>query len=356
MGDAPPLVAVYTAAGGTSPASAGQPFTQCVAYSNDRGRTWVKYANNPVVGHIAGENRDPKVFWHEPTQRWVMALYLEHDRFAILTSPDLKEWRQTSEVRVPGSIECPDLFELPVEGESGATKWIFWTANNAYLVGDFDGAHFVDQSGSVRSEFGANCFAAQSFSDIPAEDGRRIQIAWMRGGHYPGMPFNQQMSLPTAVTLHRTPEGLRLFRLPVVELERLRAEPRAWSGTLEEGEDPFGGFAGDAYEIEATIDPATAREIVFAIRGTRLAYDFVRRQLALGESRAEAPLVDGKLELRIFVDRTSIEVFASAGRVSLTQCYLPAGEDFGLSLSGEGAIVESLEWWTLRSIWPRSAD
>src|SRR5258707_13110229 len=81
-----PLVALYTAAGGTSPESKGQPFTQCLAYSNDRGRTWTKYAGNPVLKHVAGENRDPKVAWHAPTQRWIMALYLEGSTYALFRS------------------------------------------------------------------------------------------------------------------------------------------------------------------------------------------------------------------------------------------------------------------------------
>ena len=268
----------YTAAGGKLPASAGRSFTQAVAYSNDRGRSWYKYADNPVLANVADGNRDPKVAWHAATKRWVMALYLTDDRFGLFASPDLKEWTQLQEVRVPGSSECPDFFEMPIEGEPGATRWIFWTANNAYLVGSFDGTKFVVESGPQRGDVGDCYYAAQTFSDAPASDGRRIQIAWMRGGQYPGMPFNQQLSFPTVLTLRRDPEGLRLCRSPVEDLDRLHDQHGEWTGTLDKGHDPFAGVVGDAFEIRAMIDPATAREVTIRIHGTPLTYDVAAGQ------------------------------------------------------------------------------
>ena len=146
----PALVAMYTAAGGSSPESEGQPFTQCLAYSNDRGRTWVKYAGNPVLPHIVGENRDPKVIWYAPEQVWVMALFLDGHNFALFTSPDLKEWERIQTLAIPGSSECPDFFPLPLDGEASKLKWVFTAANGKYLVGDFDGHKFAPQQ-EVRS-------------------------------------------------------------------------------------------------------------------------------------------------------------------------------------------------------------
>ena len=119
-----------------------------------------------------------------------------------MASPDLKEWNKLDEVRIAHSSECPDFFPMPIENELGSTKWIFWSANNTYLIGDFDGRKFVDKSGPLRDIVGTN-YAAQTFSDIPAADGRRVQIAWMRDGRYPGMPFNQQMSFPSVLALRR---------------------------------------------------------------------------------------------------------------------------------------------------------
>jgi sucrose-6-phosphate hydrolase SacC (GH32 family) len=334
--------------------SKGQAFTQSIAYSNDRGRTWAKYPRNPVVPNIARENRDPKVIWHEPSKHWVMALYLADDRFALLTSPDLKEWKLLDEVRIAGSSECPDFFPMPIENEPGVTKWIFWSASNTYLIGDFDGKKFVDESGSLRDVVGVN-YAAQTFNDIPAADGRRVQIAWMRDGRYPGMPFNQQMSFPVVLSLRRFPEGLRLTQSPVKELSLLHDRRHTWSGEVDASTNPLKDVAVDACEIRATIDPAEAKTIAFTIRGLTLKFDTATHRLSTPKFHCALPMTDGKVRLVILVDRTSIEVFAQDGRVLLTECYLPTADDGGATLIGAGAKIESLECWTLKSSW-RSSD
>ena len=251
-----PLVCFFTSAGGTSAESKGQPFTQSLAFSTDGGDTWTKFAQNPVLRHVAGENRDPKVIWHAPTKKWVMALYLDGEHYALFSSPNLKDWTRLSDIPTFGASECPDLFELPLAenrrglsrfaesaeqkgtvplsagGSRTGSRWIFWGGNNHYLIGRFDGTTFTKESGPHRFEYGDNYYAAQTYSDIPASDGRRIQIAWMRGGKYPGMPFNQQMSFPSSLTLETTPDGPRLFRRPVKELALLHKERHAWQGVL----------------------------------------------------------------------------------------------------------------------------
>jgi fructan beta-fructosidase len=249
-----------------------------------------------------------------------------------------------------GSSECPDFFPMTIDDERGATKWIFWSANNTYLIGDFDGKKFVDQSGPLRDVVGAN-YAAQTFSDIPAADGRRVQIAWMRDGRYPGMPFNQQMSFPVVLSLRRFPQGLRLTQSPVKELSLLRDQRYAWSGELESSTNPLADLAVDACEIRTTIDPADAETIVFTIRGLTLTYDPATHRLSTPKHHCSLPVTDGKVRLVILVDRTSVEVFAQDGRVLLTQCFLPRGDERLASLSGAGANVESLECWTLKSSW-----
>jgi sucrose-6-phosphate hydrolase SacC (GH32 family) len=354
-GGAPPLVAIYTTAGGKLAESKGEPFTQSIAYSNDRGRTWKKYSRNPVVRNISRENRDPKVVWHEPSKHWVMALYLADDRFALLTSPDLKEWKMLDEVRIAGSSECPDFFPMPIENEPGVTKWIFWSASNTYLIGDFDGRKFVDQSGPLRDVAGAN-YAAQTFSDIPAADGRRVQMAWMRDGRYPGMPFNQQMSFPVVLALRRFPEGLRLTQSPVKELSLLHDRRYAWSGKLDSSTNPLSDLTVDSCEIRATIDPAEAKTIAFTFRGLTLTYDVATHRLSTPKFHCTLPMTDGKVRLAILVDRMSIEVFAQDGRVLLTECFLPPADDRRATLSGAGAKVESLEYWNLKSSWSRSEE
>ena len=140
----PPLVLIYTAA--------GNPTTQCLAFSNDKGRTWTKFDHNPVLKELAPGNRDPKVFWHAPTKRWVMALYvgvpsstkIDDDGRPVIvhairffSSPNLKDW--TEHGRTEGFFECPDLFELPLDGDARNSRWILTGASSEYMVGAFDG-------------------------------------------------------------------------------------------------------------------------------------------------------------------------------------------------------------------------
>jgi fructan beta-fructosidase len=350
------LVALYTAAGGTSPESQGQPFTQCIACSNDRGRTWTKYERNPVLKHVLGENRDPKVVWHAPTRRWIMALYLDKEEYAFFASPDLKNWTELHRITVPGCGECPDFFEMPVDGDPARRKWVFTAANGRYLIGSFDGARFTPESGPLQVDYGANYYAVQTYSDIPPSDGRRIQIAWMAGGNYPQMPFNQQMSFPCEMTLRATPEGLRLYRLPVKEIRSLYEKERSWRGlTLHPGENPLSDVTGELFDIQAEFELKGAKEVGLRVRGEEVRYSAQEKTLAcLGRSAPLEP-EGGRVKIRVLADRTSLEVFGNGGRVSLTSCFLPRPKDRSLAVYALGGTVKivSLKVYPLRSAWPQ---
>lgn len=342
------MVAIYT--------SAGTPFTQSIAYSTDRGRTWTKYAANPVLGNLTEGNRDPKVIWHEPTRKWVMALYLTESDYALFGSPDLKQWTKLSDISMPGSSECPDFFEMPVDGDAARTKWLFWGANSRYMLGSFDGTTFHPETEILQADFGANTYAAQTWSGIPEADGRRIQIAWMAGGQYPGMPFNQQMSFPCELTLRTTPQGIRLFREPVRELELLRGRVHEWHDTdLATDGDPLATLKGDLFEIQADLEPGPDAEVTFTIRGQTVTYSAAKGTIVALGKEAPVALEDGRLRLQILVDRTSIEVFANSGRVVLSSCFLPDAMDQSLGLSATGrATARSLRVYELKSAWPQA--
>lgn len=352
----PPLVALYTAAGGKSPESQGRAFTQCLAYSLDRGRTWTKYAGNPVLSHVAGENRDPKVVWYAPARRWIMALYLEGDRFGLFASPDLKAWTRSQILTLPGCDECPDFFEMPVQGHPNEHKWVFTAANGRYQVGTFDGQTFTPESGVLPTDYGANFYAVQTFSDIPRADGRRIQIAWMRGGEYPHMPFNQQMSFPCEMTLHQTPDGLRLRRQPVREIADLYEGEQRWHDrTLLPDDNPLRALSGELWDINAEFEVGAATSVVFRVRGTDVRYD-VRAQTLTALGRTAPLKLEGlRLVLRLLVDRTSLEVFGEGGQTSLTSCFLPPPDDktLAVTVGGGTAQIVSLVVHPLRSAWPR---
>ncbi|MGI6350579.1 MAG: GH32 C-terminal domain-containing protein [Armatimonadota bacterium] len=342
----PPLVCIYT--------SAGQPFTQSIAYSTDRGRSLAKFAGNPVLGHIAADNRDPKVVWHEPTQRWVMALYLEGSSYALYASPNLKEWTHLQNLELPGTSECPDFFELPVDGDASDTRWVYWGANNRYMLGRFDGRAFTPDTGEMlRTDYGPNMYAAQTWSDIPAEDGRRIQIGWMNGGSYPGMPFNQQMSVPCELTLRSTPSGIRLFREPVREISTLVEQRIPLRRTpLHDG----AGLAlaeGELLDMDIRLHMGDASRVALVLRGLRVEYDATTGALSVPGASAPLSLERGDLRLRVLLDRTSVEVFAQNGLLSLSQCFLPAAEDRSVAALAEGgtATLVGGEVRRLRSVW-----
>ena len=353
-GDEKTIVCIYTSAG---PGALG--FTQSMAYSNDRGRTWKKYAKNPVLEHIAGENRDPKVLWHAPSKRWIMALYLDGNNYALFSSPDVKTWSKLCDVRVPGSSECPDFFALPVDGDAAKVKWVFWTANNRYRLGDFDGKKFRAETEPLATHFGANRYAAQTYSDIPPADGRRIQIAWMSGGKYPQMPFNQQMSIPAELTLRTFPEGVRLCTLPVREVERLRQDTKvSFAGQLKPGENPLKNLRGELWDLALKVELGTAEAITLNVRGTPLQFDAKTRKLSCLGHAATIDLIDGCLALRVLVDRASIEVFTADGRTNMAFCFLPPKDNQSLALScnGGSARIKQCDVWSMASTWPKQSS
>ena len=149
--------------------------------------------------------------------------------------------------------ECPDIFELPVDDDPDNTKWVFWGAAGKYYIGNFDGTTFTPEGDAQQADYGANFYAAQTWSDVPEFDGRRIQIAWMSGSNPPDMPFNQQMSFPCKLTLRTTSEGIRLHREPVVgNRKHPCVHGIAWSDlSLEPDEDPLAGLTGELFDIRA---------------------------------------------------------------------------------------------------------
>ena len=350
-GDESVLVNFYTSAGSHAPEPV--PFTQSIAYSNDRGRTWIKYEGNPVIEHIVGSNRDPKVIWHEPTQKWVMALYLDKNDYSLFGSTNLKEWTKLSDLQIPDT-ECPDIFELPVDGDPDNTKWVFWGAAGKYYVGNFDGTTFTPEDDAHRSDYGANFYAAQTWSDVPESDGRRIQIAWMSGSNPPDMPFNQQMSFPCRLTLRTTSEGIRLHREPVVEIENIHTYTHAWSDLpLKPEADPLAGLTGELFDIRAEIALNDATAVGFKLRGQEVRYNVAEQQLTFLERSGPLAPKDGKIRLQILVDRISIEAFGNDGELSMTSYFVPDLEnaDIGVYAEGGAATLVSLKVHELKSSW-----
>ncbi len=345
-GEEDAIVAAYTSTGRG----------EAIAYSNDRGRSFTDYEANPVVKH---SGRDPKVIWYEPGQYWVMAVYDEQPRegqdpgrfIAFYTSPDLKTWQFQS--RIEGYYECPEVFELPVDGNPADTRWVLYAADGAYAVGAFDGKSFTPEGEKTRYNWG-NCFyASQTFTNIPKQDGRRIQIAWGTC-QMPGMPFNQMMDFPVELSLHRTPEGLRMFAWPVREIESLYAASHEITDvSLAQGDNPLSGLEGELWDISADIEIGTALEVGFHVRGIPVSYDVGNATLSCAGCSAPVQVREGRLSLRILVDRTSIEVFANGGEVYMPVRSIPSDQLKTLDVfarAGKARLV-GLQVHELRSAW-----
>jgi fructan beta-fructosidase len=340
-GDEPLLVCAFTSTGRG----------ECIAYSSDRGRTWIEYDGNPVVKH---NGRDPKLIWHAATKKWVMAVYDEMDGrardVAIFTSPDLKKWQFQS--RIQGFFECPDLYPLAVDGDAKKVKWVLSAADGQYMLGQFDGTKFVKESGKHQLWYG-NFYAAQTYDSAP--DGRRVQIGWGNGVAFPGMPFNQQMTVPVELTLRTTEDGVRLFAEPVKEIESLRDARHGWKDlSVKPGSNPLAEIKGELFDISAEVRPGAAEQVTFTLRGVPVVYDAKKGEvICKGKT---APLIvrkDGTARLRILVDRGSVEVFGNDGQLALSVGVLISPDERSLALSARGgeAKVIAIDVNVLKSAW-----
>ncbi|QEG37398.1 GH32 C-terminal domain-containing protein [Bythopirellula goksoeyrii] len=362
-GDEPPMILIYTIAGNNSPWSEGKPFTQGLAYSNDRGRTWTKYAGNPVQERLRRANRDPKVQWHEELGEWVIVMYLRAPDVGFFTSPNLKRWELRSMMQ--SNHECPELVELAVDGDKSNTKWVHYAAHGEYFIGDFNGTEYTKETEAVRFNYGNMFYASQMFNDIPDEDGRAIQIAWARV-NLPNMPFNQMMTFPVSLSLRTTEDGLRMFAYPVEEIEKIHGKRHQWKNEeFEPGENPLEEVKGNLFDIDAEIDLGDADEIGFEINGFPVTY-IVEENLLIGgtgnegdefsqgETKAELKPVDGKISLRILVDRPSVEIFANGGRIYMPMQAVRDLHNKSLKVYAKGgaARIEKLTVHEVKSIWP----
>jgi sucrose-6-phosphate hydrolase SacC (GH32 family) len=361
-GDDPPLLLFYTL-------HPGDKTTQCLAFSNDGGRTFEQFAGNPILRTPATRDRDPKVLYDAPSKAWFMALSLSRNNehrdqatYGIFRSTDLKSWKLLNELG-PGAWywECPDLFQLPVDGDPSKMKWVFTKGSGDYLLGTLDDSGFKPETEPIRTQWGGNFYGGQTFADAP--NGRRVHIAWMSTGKdgpnsWPGMPFNQQMSFPRELSLRTTSQGPRLFREPIAEIAQLYTKTREIPPRdLAPGDNALGGIDRELLDLDFEIDLQQAKQIVLNLRGTEIVYDAKEQKLkVLGRAIALTPL-NGKLVLRALLDRTSIELFANHGEVTHSIAFFPAATERRLVLAAQGgtAHLAKLTVHELKPALPQSA-
>jgi fructan beta-fructosidase len=354
-----PIIATYTSTGRG----------ECIQLSYDNGRTFEDYAGNPVLKH-RGEGRDPKVFWYTPGKHWVMVVWdasvpkkmsagqevmvREH---SIYTSSDLKKW--TYQSGVEGFFECPDLFELPVEGKQGVKKWVMYDANGRYVVGDFNGKVFTVEQHFTKYEHGGGYFyAAQTFNHAP--NNRRIQIGWGRDITHPNMPFNQAMLFPTELTLRMTDSGYRLCPTPIKEISTLhKNSQRVNEQVVNAGNNASVTVSADApVHIVAEFERGNV-PMTLNIFGNEIRFDN-EWIFSATTARNEPPVVyapqSATFKIEAIVDKNILEFFINDGELYYVTAFNGRKNDKVEALATDRDptrkfFVKKLEVHELNSIW-----
>jgi sucrose-6-phosphate hydrolase SacC (GH32 family) len=277
--------------------------------------------------------------------------------YLLFSSKNLLEW-QKLDTKIPDSFECPDMFELPVENRADQKKWVVVDGNGDYVLGSFDGARFTTETEKQKGDYGRNFYATMTFANMPDSDPRRIQLAWMRGwDDYPkNMPFNQQISFPCELSLRSLPRGIVMCRYPVGEISGIYGDSFSMVNlTLKPGENPLSKLEGELFDIQLAVDIANSdcSEIVLNLKGNTVKYDIPRKMIYSCGSSAPLEARDGRIELRILVDRLSIETFGNRGEVSITNIAYQAQTSPHLAIESIGgkALIPMLKVHKLNSIW-----
>jgi fructan beta-fructosidase len=384
-----PLVAIYTSAYTDTSQYPGIQ-AQSLAYSLDDGETWTKYKANPVLTRHSSDFRDPKVFRYNgaTTAYWVMAAVEAADQKVVFyRSDDLTNWTYLSQFESSTPVgrmwECPDLFPLAVDGDPTNTKWVLIVnlglgdaeggSAAVFFIGDFDGTCFTaagapnpgpgEQPEWEWLDHGRDYYATVSFNDAP--DGRRILLGWMSNWAYasklPTPDWRGAMALPREASLHSHRRRTALRQNVVLGLE-----PSGPTHALGRRDIPGGVHRlpipcrNEPHLLEATFAAGSSTEFGLILRqsageGTAVGYDTVREELILDRTesgdvdfspyfpvkdRAPVQLVDGRLRLKVYLDMSSVEVFAQDGLVTITDQIFPSPTSVGLSLYSVDGVAQ----------------
>lgn len=378
------LVAIYTGHRST-PDQTRQ--VQNIAYSRDDGRTWTPYAANPVLDLHLADFRDPSVSWDEKARHWLMAVALPTDhKVRFYSSPDLKKWTQLTDFgpagNVDGAWECPDLLQIPGEDGNGG-MWALKVGINPgapqggsgeqYFLGNFDGKTFTTSSepGSHGwTNYGKDDYCAIGFNGLPKGE-KPILIGWMSNWEYaaklPTFPWRGQMSIPRRLSLLKDAAGTALAQEPVVVPVRAKhlTASTTKAGNLMKGteETPFeldlqfGRPAEQVFGIRIYTDDAHWTEIGFDQPKQEFYIDRTNSGTAITPAfpmKTKAPLVAGRAyDLKVIVDRSSVEAFAQGGTIAMTDLIFPASQRARITVfssSGKAVPVKG-DLWQLSSIW-----
>lgn len=385
-----PMVAIYTAhviADSTKPDNYRQ--EQHIAYSLDNGRTFTKYPGNPVLDIGKKDFRDPKVFWHEPTKKWIMLVVLANEHVVkFYNSPDLKKWTHVSDFGPAGDYtaiwECSDLLEVPVENERGKKKWVLINSQQytmQYFVGEFDGIKFTSQNPAnkiYRPDYGPDYYAGITYNNLP-EGHPPVLIGWVNNWKYandiPTHPWKSAMAFPRELTLEKRQKEWILLSNAFKANPPLTQEVITWEFETRVKDKVMVDVKSQTVSLQVEFEvqknaTAGVRLAVNGHKGFVVAYDSKSQKLFIDRSNAsdtnfhkgfnewskyEASLlpVDGKIKLHILFDKSIIEVFANKGEVNMTAQVFTDENNNGIEVFSIGGVTKftQLTATTLKSTW-----
>jgi fructan beta-fructosidase len=396
----PPVVAIFTYHDPIALEAGKKDFqSQGLAFSLDGGVTWTKYTGNPVLRNNTPNQdfRDPKVIWHPDSQQWVMALAV-YDRVQFYGSENLKEWKFLSEFGIPGDTrlwECPDLFPIR-EAESREEKWVLLVSmqqqgptggtGTSYFVGDFDGTEFMaDSAGQQWLDKGADNYAFVTFDNVPLPRHQRLGIGWMSNWQYaqqvPTSPWRSAMTVPRLLELHHKDGQYSLQATPVPALESLRDSGVDLPLTITNELDLSDQINPALGELDFQIDLRATTATTFGVtlgnsagESVTLTVDITDKTLAIdrtqsgpkgfsevffdGPHTTSLELDGAVLDLRLLLDRASLELFSGNGALNITEVFFPQSPYTSLQLwAREGQLVlNSGKGFNLSSTWVALPD
>ena len=363
--------------------------SQGISYSQD-GETFHYYEGNPVLDIGSTEFRDPTVFWHAASSKWVMVVAKALEKkIKFYGSKDLKSWTWLSDFGPAGAQEkaweCPDLFQLPVDGNGKDKRWVMvvsidW-AREQYFIGDFDGENFTLSADHPKDalyvDHGLDFYASRTFQDYDGTLKTTPSMGWIATWDYaervPSTWGKGFWSIPRNLELKSFPEGPRLVQKPIEKLKQLRDKIQSASYPIPKGTQVLKAFqpADNVYEMEAVFN--TDKPNVFGLnlcvgegRKVVIAYDTKTAMLTIDRTNCAKEKIDkfarktsakvmplnGELRMHFFVDKSSIELFTNDGKEVFTLLTYPGEQQTGIETFAENPGTGiSMRAWNLKSIW-----
>lgn len=350
--------------------------SQALAYSLDQGKTWTKYKNNPVLNNTGEQDfRDPKVFWNNATNKWIMVLAV-HDMIRIFSSPNLKDWTfesnfQPREDAVLGVWECPDLFPMDYKGQQ---KWVMIVnhgdkavnsgSGTRYFVGDFDGKQFTNETPGKWLDFGTDYYAAVTFGNVP--DGKKIVQGWMSNWQYatkvPTEVWRSAMALPRELALSKDANGwfLRQETLSAMAAIKDSVYSSEWASlpfkeTLPTESEVAFVIDGGTDNLSVTIGNVDGEKITLQLKDGQFSID--RTQSGKTDfsdkfaSVQTMPVPEKIVSVQLFLDNSSVEVFLNEGKYVMTNLFFPTEPYNIISVSGSAKEIKHVDINKINNIW-----